>query len=150
MPLFTGRFEYSVDDKGRLSVPSRHRDQMERERQEPILFVTQVKADCLHAYATAEFQQFIESFSQSTDEASREALRQITANTIECPLDKQGRIMLPKELLAKAGIKRDVVLLGVAKHIQVWDRQRYDAWSQEQAARLNSRPGSLRAPADLV
>jgi MraZ protein len=131
-------------------VPSRHRDQLEREGQPAVLFITQVKAECLHAYGTQEFQQFIESFSQSTDEGSRDALRQITANTIECPLDKQGRVMLPKELLLKAGIKRDVVLVGVSKHIQVWDRQRFDQWSGEQAARIAARPGSLRAPADLV
>jgi MraZ protein len=150
MPLFTGRFDYSVDEKGRLSVPSRHRDQLEREQQEPVLFVTQVKAECLHAYATHEFQLFIDSFSQAADEASRESLRQITSNTVECPLDKQGRLLLPKELLAQAGIKRDVVLVGVAKHIQIWDRLRYEAWVQQQSERISARPGSFKAPADLV
>jgi MraZ protein len=150
VPLFTGRFDYSVDEKGRLSVPARHRDQLERERQEAVLFVTQVKADCLHAYAPHEYGQFIESLSQATDEGSRDLLRQTTSGTVECPVDKQGRVMLPKELLAKAGIKRDVVLVGVARHIQIWDRSRYDAWAAEQAQRLAARPASLRAPADLV
>lgn len=150
MPLFTGRFDYSVDDKGRISIPSRFRDQLEREQAGGSLFITSVKARCLHVYAAKEYGDFIASLSQSTDEASRDLFLSTTASTEECPLDKQGRVMVPKSLLEKAGIKRDAVVLGAARHVQIWDRATYEAWSVEQAERQKLRPLPVRTPADLL
>ncbi len=88
MPLFTGRFEYSVDEKGRLSIPSRLREQIEREGQEPALIVTSIHPDYLSAYATNEFQELIASIRESTDPNSRELLRRLTSEAETCPLDK--------------------------------------------------------------
>lgn len=150
MPLFTGRFEYSVDDKGRLSIPARLREQIEREGQDAALIVTSIHPDYLSAYATNEFQELIASIRESTDSNSRELMRRLTSEAETCPLDKQGRVMLSSSLRGFAGITRDVVVLGVAKRIEIWDRARYGAHrstAAETGVRLLT---GLKAPADLV
>lgn len=150
MPLFTGRFEYSVDDKGRLSIPSRLRDQVEREDQESSFVITCLNPDYLSAYAPNEFQQLIDAISQSSDGNSRELLRLTTSGAETCPLDKQGRVMLSPALRQAAGIRRDVVILGVARRIEIWDRDReasHRSGVSEGGARLLS---GLKAPADLI
>jgi MraZ protein len=150
MPLFTGRFEYSVDDKGRLSIPSRLREQVEKEDQESSFIITCLNSDYLSVYAPNEFQQLVDSISQSTDPNSRELMRVITSGAETCPVDKQGRVMLTPALRQAAGIQRDVVILGVAKRIEVWDRGRESAHRgsvSEGGVRLLS---GLKAPADLI
>ena len=150
MPLFTGRFEYTVDDKGRLSIPARMREQLEREGQEAAFIITSIQPDYLSAYATNEFQELIASIRESTDPNSRELMRRLTSEAETCPLDKQGRVMLPSSLRTIANLTRDVVVLGVAKRIEIWDRARYEAYrstAAETGARLLT---GLKAPADLV
>lgn len=150
MPLFTGRFEYTVDEKGRLSIPARMRDQVEKEGQDAAFIVTSLSPDYLSAYAPHEFQELIASIRESTDMGSRELLRRLASEAETCPLDKQGRIALPAQLRQLAALRRDVVVLGVAKRLEIWDRERYAAHRQsasEHGARLIS---GLKAPADLV
>jgi MraZ protein len=150
MPLFTGRFEYTVDDKGRLSIPARMREQLEKEGQDTAFIVTSIHPDYLSAYAPNEFQELIASIRESTDPNSRELLRRLASEAETCPLDKQGRLMLPASLRQLAALTRDVVVLGVAKRIEVWDRTRYAAHragTAENGARLLS---GLKAPSDLV
>jgi MraZ protein len=150
MPLFTGRFEYTVDDKGRLSIPARMREQLEREGQEPAFIITSIQPDYLSAYATNEFQELIASVRESTDPNSRELMRRLTSEAETCPLDKQGRVMLPASLRSLAGLTRDVVVLGVAKRIEIWDRARYDAYRNSAVVTGSRLLSGLKAPADLV
>jgi MraZ protein len=150
MPLFTGRFEYSVDDKGRLSVPARLREQVELEGQDTNFIITCLSPDYLSVFAPPEFQNLIDAIGQSTEPRAREFLRMVASEAETCPLDKQGRVMLPPALRMKAGIGRDVVILGVVKRIEIWDRAREAAHRLEVAqdgARLLS---GLKVPSDLI
>ncbi|HTB23224.1 MAG TPA: cell division/cell wall cluster transcriptional repressor MraZ [bacterium] len=150
MPLFTGRFEYSVDDKGRLSVPARLREQVEVEGQETSFIITCLNSAYLSIYAPTEFQSLIDAISQSTDAHAREALRLTTSGAETCPLDKQGRVMLPPALRLSAGIGRDVVILGVARRIEVWDRAREAAHRRETADSGARLLAGLKVPSDLI
>ena len=150
MPLYTGRFEYSVDDKGRLSIPARMREQLEREGQEQAFIITCIQPDYLSAYGSNEFQELINSIRESTDTASRDLFRRLTSEAETCPLDKQGRVMLPPQLRSLGSIGRDVVILGVAKRIEIWDRQRYAAHRAASGDGGSRLLGSLKAPADLI
>jgi MraZ protein len=150
MPLFTGRFEYSVDDKGRLSIPARLREQVEQEGQDTNFIITCLDSSYLSIYAPPEFQNLIDAISQSTDSHAREALRLTTSGAETCPLDKQGRVMLPPALRRSAGIGRDVVILGVAKRIEVWDRAREAAHRSEVSEGGARLLAGLRVPSDLI
>jgi MraZ protein len=126
------------------------REQLEREGQDAAFIITSIQPDYLSAYGTNEFQELIASIRESTDPNSRELMRRLTSEAETCPLDKQGRVMLPSSLRSLAGLGRDVVVLGVAKRIEIWDRVRYGAHrstAAETGARLLT---GLKAPTDLV
>ncbi len=150
MPLFTGRFDYSVDDKGRLSIPARLRDQIESAGSEASLIVTCLSPEYLSAYPPSQFQILIDKVGAAEDPRSREALRQLTSGAETCPVDKQGRIQIPENLRRRVGITRDVAILGVSLRIEIWDRAHYDAHlSAEQAGGTDLLSG-LKAGAGLI
>ena len=94
MLVFTGRYDYTIDEKGRLSIPSRLRDQVERDGQPLLLFVTLGPDGQLNGYAEKEYNSLMGIFEGRNDDEARMALRAITENTEPLPIDKQGRIML--------------------------------------------------------
>ncbi|MGH7441908.1 MAG: division/cell wall cluster transcriptional repressor MraZ, partial [bacterium] len=124
MPLFTGRFEYCIDDKGRLSIPARLREQVEKESQDPAFIVTNLQPEFLSVYAPNEFQELMDRLGRDENPQARKVLRWVSSGAETCPLDKQGRILLPEALRARAGLGRDVVILGAVKHIEIWDPAR--------------------------
>ena len=150
MPLFTGTYEYSIDDKGRLSIPARHRDQVAKEEQDAVFFVTKIHPHCLSAYPPNEFQELVQNVSQTNDPNVRDLMRQLTSGAVECPVDQQGRIALPAELRAQAGLKRDVVVLGVAKRLEIWDRAAYRQQAGQALESGAAAYAAIKAPSDLV
>lgn len=150
MLVFTGRYDYTIDDKGRLSIPSRLRDQVTRDGQPLSFFVTRGRKGQLSAFAEKEYNQFVDELGSKTDDESSEALRAITADTEECPVDAQGRVVLSPRLREVAGIKRDVVILGVSKRIEFWDKKRFEGYQAEGAPRIQSATSNLKTRADFT
>ena len=150
MLVFTGRYDYSIDDKGRLSIPSRLRDQVTRDGQPLSFFVTTGRKGQLSAYAENEYQLLVGELGSKTDDESSEALRAITADTEECPIDAQGRVVLSGRLREAAGIKRDVVILGVSKRVEFWDKAAFEKYQKEGGPRIQSATASLQVRADLL
>ncbi len=147
MLVFTGQFEYTIDEKGRLSIPSRLRDQVERDGQAPSLFVVPGPKGQLMAYPEKQFNELADIYGSREDTA--EALRFMMRNSEECPIDKQGRVVLSPRLRDEAGISRDVTILGVGKRIEFWDKARAAKYSQDGAARIQGALGQLKGRADL-
>lgn len=150
MLVFTGRYDYTTDDKGRLSIPSRLRDQVTRDGQPLNFFVTVGRKGQLSAYAENQYLQMVEEMGNKTDEEASEALRRVTEQTEECPVDAQGRIVLSPRLRDGAGITRDVVILGVSKRLEFWDKKAYEKYQFEGGARIQSATAALKVRADLA
>ncbi len=150
MIVFTGRFEYTIDDKGRLSVPSRMRDQIQKDGQALALFVTRGRKGQLSAYAEREYQQLVGELGAREDDAAGEALRVFTSETEECPIDSQGRVMLSARLRSLASITRDVVIVGVSKRLEIWSKAQYEKYQGENAARIDAAAGAIKGRADLI
>jgi MraZ protein len=126
--MFVGTHLYSIDEKGRLSVPSRFKDALEKSAQPLMLYITKdPKQRILQAYAEDRFNEIMSKIS----ETSRDVARHFAANTQLCPIDKQGRVIVPAELREYAGLKREVAILGVGKNIEVWDRASYESFQQQ-------------------
>jgi MraZ protein len=149
MLVFTGQYDYTTDDKGRLSIPARLRDQLTRDGQPLIFFVTRGRKGQLSAYPENSYYQLVEEMGSRTDEEASEALRSYAADTEECPVDAQGRIVLSPRLREIAGIKRDVVILGISKRIEIWDKAAYGKYQSEGAQRIQNATQSLKGRADL-
>ncbi|MCC7424262.1 MAG: division/cell wall cluster transcriptional repressor MraZ [Planctomycetaceae bacterium] len=127
MPL-TGTYERNLDDKQRLAVPKRLKEQF-GEGELTSLFVAPGTEKSLFLYSPQAFNTLAAKLSEkATNRVEiRNYLRLFYAQAEEVPLDSQGRIRVPERLVAFAELKKDLVLLGVHDHAEIWDK---DVWSQ--------------------
>lgn len=122
--MFTGEYLHSIDLKNRLIIPSRMREELGA-----TFFVTKGSNHCLFGFPAAAFDELCESLRHNAlnDPASQKLLRVLFTGAVECELDKQGRILLPQNLRAYAGLDRDVYVVGVNTRIEIWSKE---AWEQ--------------------
>ncbi len=132
-PTFIGQYSHSLDPKNRLFIPPRFRAELQKE--DKAHFVLTVGMDgCLRMLLPSEWDGLQEKLNalQLKDNGERRAvLRRILSQACEAEVDTQGRILLPQNLKEQAGLRRDVVIIGVGSQIELWDRQRYTAYERK-------------------
>jgi MraZ protein len=124
--MFRGRFEHTIDAKGRLSIPSRFRATLS-ERYDPTLVVTAYDG-CLIAYPLAEWQA-LEQRAAGLPEFKRDTiafLRFFYSSATDCPIDKLGRVLIPLSLRDYAKLEKDVILVGAFRHLEIWSKALWD------------------------
>ncbi len=124
--MLLGEHEHSLDDKNRLTLPAKLREQLGEQ-----VVVTRGLDGCLYVYSQAEWARLAERVG-ALDPFSREARtmqRWFFASGSDAELDKQGRMVIPATLLKNAGIGREVTVAGVHDHLEIWGRA---AWHQQQ------------------
>jgi MraZ protein len=120
--MLLGQHEHSLDDKNRLTLPARYREELGDR-----VVVTVGLDGCLDAYAQADWDA-LSGRIRGLDSLSRESRlmqRHFFAHAVTAELDKQGRMVLPATLLQAAGIEREVTVAGVHDHLEIWDRARW-------------------------
>jgi len=124
--MFYGEYEHTIDKKGRLIIPSKFRDSF-KEYDVEKLYITRGLDKCLFVFTESEWKSQESKFKSIsfTKSESRKFNRIYFAGASQLECDKQGRILIPKYLKEYAGIKRDVMIVGVSNRIEVWSR---DAW----------------------
>ena len=125
--MFKGRSFHTMDNKGRVSIPVRYRDILQ-ESQDNQLVLTNWEGYIL-AFPQAEWER-VEHDLVKLDrftKANRDFLRHIVSGAEECPLDKQGRILIPQTLREYAKLDREVAIIGMVSNFEIWDRERYEA-----------------------
>lgn len=120
--MFLGRFEHSVDNKGRVAVPSRFRDKLAGE-----LIITRGNDRCLYLFTQESWEPLASKLNAlPTGDADARNLRRAVFSAAEpVELDKQGRMMIPSHLLQYAGINGNVAIIGLGAYIEIWDQE---AW----------------------
>lgn len=124
--MFTGEYSHSVDEKGRLIIPSKFREELGS------TFVIAKGLDgCLSVYPNDEWKKFEEKLSALpyTDVDARRFSRYMLAGAVTVELDKQGRILIPSNLRSFASLDKDVVLIGVGMRAEIWNRARWEGVS---------------------
>lgn len=131
--MFSGRYEYTIDDKGRLSIPSRFRDIL-ASHNEPAKRGTDLKLiltnleGCVTAYPEKEWEGLLGRLEKSpVPKEAKNFLRFFFASASECPIDKLGRILIPQSLRNYGAIKKNVVVIGMNKKIEIWAES---AWAE--------------------
>jgi MraZ protein len=129
--LLTGTHPRTLDDKKRLTLPKRVREQVGEATTQ--LFVTPGADQSLWVYTKDELERLTAKLDQTpvTDAQARVFRRLFFAQMEEVDLDKTGRILIPDRLMQFAGLEHEVVLLGVQDHLEVWDAGRWQAYSSE-------------------
>ncbi len=124
--MFRGRSAHVLDAKGRLSIPARFRDVLKANYDSKII-VTNLPS-CLAAYPYDQWRLIEEQFAQySFGPPDIIAFkRYFLGAAVECPVDGQGRILIPAALRNEAGLNREVVLSGMLNFFEIWSKERLD------------------------
>ncbi len=122
--MFKGRFEHTIDAKGRVSIPSRFREILASRYEDDRLIVTSFLEPCLLAYPVAEWQALEERVRELPrfDPAVIRLKRVLVSGATECPIDKNGRILIPPVLRDLAGLEREMIWAGMVDNIEIWSR----------------------------
>jgi MraZ protein len=135
--LLTGTHQRTLDDKKRFAMPRKLREQLGAA---DTLFVTPGPDQCLWLFTQAELEQLAAKLDQSpaADAEARVFRRLYFAQTEAVDVDKSGRILIPDRLAQFAGLQREVVLLGVRDHLELWDAQRWQQYLTQNAPRFDA------------
>jgi len=126
--MLLGAHEHTIDDKNRLTLPAKFRQAFADG-----IVVTRGLDGCLYAYRGPDWARLVESRLATLDPLSPEGRRLerfFYSGATETELDKQGRVMIPRELIDHAKLGREVVVAGVNYRLEIWDRA---AWRKELA-----------------
>ena len=123
--VFQGASSLSLDAKGRLSVPTRHRDVLSANAGGQ-LTITKHPHGCLMVFPRPEWEKFRDRIANLPMEAQWWK-RMFLGNAMDVDMDGTGRVLISPELRQAASLSRDVLLLGMGKHFELWDKARYDA-----------------------
>ncbi len=146
--MFTGRYEHTIDSKGRVSLPSKFREIVSSSYKEDRLIITSFVDPCLIAYPLAEWRIIEEKVRALPrfDPKVMQFKRVFVSGATECAIDKNGRVLIPPVLRQFAGLEREVIWAGVTDTIEIWSKsnweQMFDA-SRGQVADLGGALGDL-------
>ncbi len=124
--MFAGRFNHTLDAKGRIIIPSKLRDALGD------TFVATAGLDgCLYLYSQEGWEAFLKELYDKvpSDKDGRSLVRYFMSNSSICESDKQGRTLIPTELRAMAGIEKELVLVGALNKIEVWNKAKFESAS---------------------
>jgi MraZ protein len=124
--MLLGEYEHTIDDKNRLTLPAKFREDFADG-----VVLTRGLDGCLFAYRRPDWERIVETRLTQIDQLSKEGRRlhrHFFSGAAEAELDKQGRVMVPAALIEHAKLGREVVVAGVHDRLEIWDRA---AWRDE-------------------
>lgn len=136
-----GEYHHSIDDKGRLTIPSKLRYELGEN-----FIVTRGLDGCLFVYPKQEWQEIIAKYRElpNTRDA-RKFMRFFLSGATECDFDKQGRINIPTPLVNYAEISKECVIIGVNERLEIWAKERWNAFMEENEESFSDIADSLFA-----
>ena len=124
--MFSGRFDHATDEKGRVSIPSRFRETLERDGHESLFITNWVfqKERCLALFPPSQWTKLIGKISQrgSLDPSTQTLQMFFIGGAHEVRVDPQGRILIPPKLREYARLDREVTFNALVDHFQLWDK----------------------------
>ena len=133
--MYFGSYEHSLDSKGRLLIPSRLKDGIS---EGSALYVMQGFDGCLSIYNQEGFEELTKECASLSyqKKSARDYLRTLLSSVTPLFVDKVGRIQLPSYTLSKYGIGKQVMIIGVGDHFEIWDLKKYLDYQKEANARF--------------
>ncbi len=148
--LLTGTFPRTIDEKQRVAIPKRLRDGLQQPGADSALYVAPGTDGSLALYTEESFSKLAEQLAASppTGQEVRAFSRLFYSQAQRVDLDRQGRIRIPPELVELASLVREIVLVGVYDHLELWDRQRWQEYRAEQQTQYDQLAERAFRPVD--
>lgn len=127
--MFLGTYTPRLDDKGRLILPAKFRDELAEG-----LVLTRGQERCLYVFSAEEFARVHEQMRQAplSNRQARDYIRVFLSGASDETPDKQGRITIPTVLRQYAGLDREVTVIGAGTRAEIWSTEAWDAYLEAQ------------------
>lgn len=126
--MLIGEYSLTLDDRGRIIIPSKFRDDLEES-----FVMTKGLDGCIFVYPKTEWQEIskkVRSLPLSSKEA-RSFQRSFYSKAVESTLDKQGRVVIPQGLREHSNLTKDVVIVGLDVRAEIWSREKWDEMDED-------------------
>ncbi len=140
--MFMGEYHHTIDEKGRLTIPSKIRYDLGEE-----FIITRGLDNCIFVYPKDAWEDIIKKYKElpNTKDA-RNFMRFFLSGATLCSFDKQGRINIPIPLTAYAGLIKECIIIGVDDRLEVWGKERWESFVEENEANYSQIADNLFAP----
>lgn len=121
--MLMGEYNHNIDDKGRLTIPSKFRDDLGEK-----FVITRGLENCLFAYSLEDFQKIVAELQKIpfTKKDARQFMRFFLSGATTVEFDKQGRINISSPLISYAGLKKECIIIGTGDRLEIWSS---DNWN---------------------
>ncbi len=138
--MFLGTYEPRLDDKGRLILPAKYRDQLQGG-----LVMTRGQEHCLYIFPMSEFENMLERLNQApmTSKEARTYKRVFLSGANDQVPDKQVRVTIPVALREYASLEREVAVIGSGAHVEVWDLDEWNSFLDTNESEFADREDEL-------
>jgi MraZ protein len=136
--MFLGTFHLKLDDKGRLSIPTRYRDILRdkyqvRPQQDDLEIILCYIGPHISAYPRIEWDRLADALSDvitmpGLHQDARKLEHMLFGNAAECPIDAQGRVVIPPYLRTKGKLQSEITIVGHNRYFEVWDHATYEVY----------------------
>lgn len=140
--MFMGEYNHTIDEKGRLTIPSKIRELLGTN-----FIITRGIDKCLFVYPKSEWEKVINKYKElpNTKDA-RNFMRFFLSGATQNDFDKQGRINIANSLINYASLKKDCVIIGVNERLEIWDKEAWDNFILENEENLSDIADKLFEP----
>lgn len=139
--MFMGEYHHTIDDKGRITIPSKLRYELGEE-----FVITKGLDGCLFIYPKEEFENITKKYKElpNTKDA-RNYLRFFLSGAIMSTFDKQGRININKPLMEYASLVKDCVIIGVNERLEIWSKDKWEEFLKVNSSMISDIADNLFA-----
>ncbi len=132
--MFMGEFHHSIDDKGRLILPAKFREDLGDN-----FIITRGLEECLFIYSISEWEKITHKLNNLpfTKKDARSFMRFFLSGATATEFDKQGRINITSPLISYADLKKECVIIGVGDRIEVWSKEKWDDFYNSNKEKLS-------------
>ncbi|MHC1682524.1 MAG: division/cell wall cluster transcriptional repressor MraZ [Clostridiaceae bacterium] len=125
--MFIGEFSHNIDSKNRIILPAKFREALG-----DCFIITKGLDGCLYVFPKDEWEVFEKKLKSLplTSKDARAFVRFFFSGACEAIIDKQGRTVIPQNLLEYAKIEKEVVTIGVSNRVEIWSKTQWDGYNE--------------------
>lgn len=126
--MFMGEYQHSLDNKNRISVPAKFREKLGRE-----FIMAKGLEGCIYVFTTEQWEVLANKLKELpfTDKDANAFVRFIFSGACEIEMDKQGRALIPQNLIEYAHINKEIVSIGVCTRIEIWSKENWNSYNND-------------------